>query len=114
MRAIFDDYIVKNNLTSAQDKCNVGREYFSVFGLGKMIVSGNDNGGEVRLVHSHIDEGWVKKWGNHDKPINHFACGYIAAMFGAAFDKPLNTYAVTEAASIAVGDPENKFIVKIA
>jgi predicted hydrocarbon binding protein len=112
MRAIF--VTIVNNLTSAPDKCNVGREYFSVFGLGKMIVSGNDKGGEVRLVRSHIDEGWVKKWGNHDKPINHFACGYIAAMFGAAFDKPLNTYAVKEAASIAVGDPENKFIVKIA
>jgi hypothetical protein len=114
MRAIFDDYIKNNNLSSPQDKCNVGREYFSVFGLGKMIVTGNENGGEVRLVRSHIDEGWVKKWGNSDKPINYFACGYIAAMFGAAFDKPLNTYSVTEAASIAVGDSENKFNVKIA
>jgi hypothetical protein len=114
MRAIFDDYIKNNNLTSPQDKCNVGREYFSVFGLGKMIVAGNENGGEVRLVRSHVDEGWVKKWGNNSNPINYFACGYIAAMFGAAFDKPLNSYFVTETASIAIGDPENKFNVKIA
>ncbi len=112
MRTIFDDYISNNNLTSPQDKCNVGREYFSVFGLGKMIVSGNENGGEIRLTHSHIDAGWVKKWSKHDKPINHFACGYIAAMFGAAFNKPLKTYSVTEVASIAVGDAESKFVVK--
>lgn len=114
MRTVFDDYIKKNNLTSPQDKCNVGREYFSVFGLGKMIVSGNENGGEVRLTHSHIDEGWLKKWSKHDKPINHFTCGYIAAMFGAAFNKPFKSYIVTESASIAVGDSESKFIVKTA
>jgi hypothetical protein len=114
MRAIFDDYIHNNNLTSPQDKCNVGREYFSVLGLGKMIVSGNENGGEVRLTHSHLDEGWVKKWDKHDKPVNHFTCGYIAAMFGAAFSKPLKTYTVTEVSSIAVGDAESKFIVKTA
>jgi hypothetical protein len=112
MRAVFDDYISKNGLASAQDKCNVGREYFSVFGLGKMVITGDENGGEVRLLRSHVDEGWVKKWGVHSKPINHFTCGYIAAMFAAAFNKPARSYLVTEIASIAAGDSEGKFIVK--
>jgi hypothetical protein len=112
MRAVFDDYIQKNGLTSAQDKCNVGREYYSVFGLGKMVITGDEQGGEVRLVRSHLDEGWVMKWGTTDNPVNHFTCGYVAAMFGAAFNKPLKSYTVTEAASIAVGDTEGKFIVK--
>ncbi|NMC74971.1 MAG: hypothetical protein GYA56_11555 [Geobacteraceae bacterium] len=114
MRAVFDDYIRQNGLTSAQDKCNVGREYFSVFGLGKMIITGDEQGGEVRLVRSHLDEGWIMKWGNSDRPVNHFTCGYVAAMFGAAFDKPLKSYTVTEVASIAAGDPEGKFIVKVS
>ena len=114
MRAVFDDYIRKNGLTSAQEKCNVGREYFSVFGLGKMVITGDEQGGEVRLVRSHLDEGWIMKWGNADKPVNHFTCGYVAAMFGAAFDKPLKSYTVTEAASIAAGDSEGKFIVKVS
>jgi len=112
MRAVFDDYIAKNGLTSAQDRCNVGREYFSVFGLGKMVITGDENGGEIRLLRSHVDEGWVKKWGVHNKPINHFTCGYVAAMFGAAFNKPARSYVVTEVASIAAGDSEGKFIVK--
>lgn len=112
MRAVFDDYIAKNGLTSAQDRCNVGREYFSVFGLGKMVITGDENGGEIRLLRSHVDEGWVKKWGVHNKPINHFTCGYVAAMFGAAFNKPARSYVVAEVASIAAGDSEGKFIVK--
>jgi len=112
MRTVFEDYIDKNGLTSAQDRCNVGREYYSAFGLGKMVITGDENGGEVRLVRSHVDEGWVKKWGVHSKPINHFTCGYVAAMFAAAFKKPSKSYVVTEVASIAAGDSEGKFIVK--
>lgn len=114
MRAVFDDYIQKNGLTSAQERCNVGREYYSVFGLGKMVITGDENGGEVRLLRSHLDEGWLKKWGSYTKPINHFTCGYVAAMFAAAFKKPSKSYTVTEAASIAAGDTEGKFIVKTA
>lgn len=112
MRVVFDDYIQKNDLTSAQDRCNVGREYFSVFGLGKMLITGDENGGEVRLLRSHVDEGWVMKWGAHSKPINHFACGYIAAMFAAAFKKPARSYQVVEEAAIAAGEAEGKFCVK--
>ena len=114
MRTIFDDYIQKNGLTSPMDKCNVGREYYSVFGLGKMVVSGSESGGEVRLVHSHIDEGWISKWGPHGKPINHFTCGYIAAVFATAFSKPARSYTVTEAVSMACGESEGKFIVKLS
>ena len=114
MRTIFDDYILKNGLTSPMDKCNIGREYYSVFGLGKMVVSGSESGGEVRLLHSHIDQGWVTKWGPHNKPINHFTCGYIAAVFAAAFNKPARSYTVEEAVSMAGGETEGKFIVKLS
>jgi len=112
MRAVFEDYIEKNGLASAQDRCNVGREYYSAFGLGKMVITGDEHGGEVRLIRSHVDEGWVQKWGVHGSPINHFTCGYVAAMFAAAFKKPSKSYVVTEVASIATGDSEGRFIVK--
>ena len=114
MRAVFDDYIQKNGLSSPMDKCNVGREYYSVFGLGKLVVTGSENGGEVRLVHSHIDEGWVMKWGSYNKPINHFTCGFIAAVFGAAFNKPARSYTVTKTASMTSNKSEGKFLVKLS
>ncbi len=112
MRAVIDDYIRKNGVATAQDRCNVGREYFSVFGLGKMVVTGDEQGGEVKLLRSHLDEGWVMKWGNHDKPVNYLARGFIAAMFAAAFNKPQKSYTVTEVESIVTGAPESTFIVK--
>jgi hypothetical protein len=56
MWAIFNDYIRQNGLTSPLDRCNVGREIFSTFGLGKMVAAGSESGGEVRLLRSHVDE----------------------------------------------------------
>ncbi len=113
MKGIFDDYAQKNDLNSPLERCNVGREYYSVFGLGKMVVTGSESGGEVRLIRSHIDEGWVRKWGASDRPVNHFTCGYIAAIFAVAFNKPAKSYTVTEMASMAAGETEGKFIVKL-
>jgi hypothetical protein len=114
MRPLFDEYFQKHSLTTTQEKGAVGTDCYSAYGLGKIILSGNETGGEVRLVSSHIDEGWIRKWGNHDKPVNYFTRGFIAAMFGATFSKPLKSYVVTEETSIATGNQEGLFKVTLA
>lgn len=114
MWAVFNDYVQKNGLTSPLQRCSVGREYYSVYGLGKLKVGGTESGGEVCLIRSHIDEGWIKKWGRHTKPINHFTCGFIAAMFAVAFNKPVKSYTVTETESMAVTGAEGTFIVTLS
>jgi len=77
-----------------------------------MELSGSAAGGEAKLLHSHVDEGWIRKWGKHDKFINHFTCGYCAAVFAAAFDKPARSYQVSEQTSIVVGDDVSILAVK--
>jgi len=114
MWVVFNDYVRKNGLTSPLQRCNVGREYYSVYGLGKMKVGGTESGGEVCLVRSHVDEGWIKKWGADTKPINHFTCGYIAAMFAVAFNKPVGSYTVNETESMAVNGSEGAFMVTLS
>lgn len=113
MLPIFNDYIAQNGLTTPLQKINVGKEYYSVYGLGKIKVGGTEEGGEVCLVGSHVDEGWIRKWGHSAKPINHFTCGYIAAMFSAAFGKPAKSYTVTETAGMAVKGAESTFTVTL-
>jgi len=80
-------------------------------GLGKLEINGTDKGGTARIVRSHVDEGWIKKWGKHSSPINHVACGYVAALFAATFGRPKRNYLVTETASMAMGEPEGKLSV---
>jgi predicted hydrocarbon binding protein len=111
IRPFLDDYIQQHGIASVEDKLSVGCEYYKVMGMGKMTAEGGDTGGTVRLSKSHVDQGWIKKWGPHDKCINHFTAGYIAAMFGAAFGKPARSYNVTETAAIVKGDSESVFRV---
>ncbi len=111
MRPLFDDYIAKNAVTDAAARLNVGAEYYPVMGMGLMQVNGDANGGTVVLTRSHVDAGWIKKWGKQDKPVNYFTCGYIAAMFAAAFNKPARSYEVVETASIVKGDEQSRFTV---
>jgi hypothetical protein len=114
MRPIFEDYYREHGVTVPEDRLAVGAEYFKVMGLGLMEVQGTADGGEVKLPHSHVDEGWVTKWTVHDKPINHFGCGYVAALFAATFDKPARSFEVSETASIVMGAPESVLVVKPA
>lgn len=112
VRPMFDDYIKKNSLSSPDDKLNVGKEYYKIMGMGLMEVSGSEQEGNVELKRSHVDQGWQKKWGNADRPLNYWTRGFIAAMFAAAFDKPPRSYEVEEVASIVKGDKASKFTVK--
>lgn len=114
MWVVLDDYVRKNGESTPLQRCNVGREYYSVYGLGKMKVAGTESGGEVCLIRSHIDEGWIRKWGAHSKPINHFTCGYIAALFAVTFNKPAKSYRVIETESMAVTGTEATFIVTLS
>lgn len=111
MRVIFEDFFQKNDINAAEDKGSICTEYFSTFGLGKMTISGNDQNGEVQLSRSHIDEGWLMKWGEYHKPINHFTRGYVAAIFAAIFDRPPRSFTVTETAGMVTGESHSVFAV---
>lgn len=112
IRPVLESYVKEHGITASADRLQVGCEYFSFMGLGTMSASGSATGGEVQLPHSHVDEGWVKKWSKHDKPINHFTRGFVAAMFAVAFDKPARSFEVAETASIVMGAPQSVLSVK--
>ncbi len=109
VRPMFDSYIKQHTITDPAARLQIGCEYYSAMGLGKMTASGEAKGGEVRLPHSHVDEGWVKKFGVSPAPVNHFTAGYAAALFAAAFDKTPRSYRVKEMQSIAMGDSVTVF-----
>ncbi|MEE9912943.1 MAG: hypothetical protein K4571_14610 [Deltaproteobacteria bacterium] len=112
VRPMIDDYCAKNNIASFEDKLDVGRQYYSVMGMGMMDVTGDKYQGKATLTRSHVDQGWAKKWGNHDAPVNHWTRGYLAAMFAAAAGKAPRSYEVVEESSIVMGQPTSTFTVK--
>jgi hypothetical protein len=115
IRPLLDDYFAKNGVTDVAAKLQVGADFYSHFGLGKMTVTDSGDGaGEAILTHSHVDEGWTQKYDKSDHPLNYFTCGFLSAMFAAANDKPARSIAVTEEESMATGAAQGRFVAKQA
>jgi hypothetical protein len=115
IRPLLDEYFSKESITDVEQRLQVGAELYAFLGMGKMTVAGGaDGAGEVTLHRSHVDEGWVQKFGQADHPLNHFTCGYLAAVFGAAHGKPARSFKVSEEESMAAGAPQGRFAVQAA
>ena len=105
-------YYQEHAVTDVADRIAIAEQCYTAAGLGKMHVTcAGAESGEVDLLHSHVDEGWIKKWGQRDKPVNFITSGYVAALFSAVFDQPVRTYVVNEIASLVSGAERSKFTV---
>ena len=110
---IFEDYFDYGEVDDIEDRVTIVEDCYSgIMGMGKLKISClGELSGEVILEYSHLDEGWLKKWGKYDKPVNYMTAGYIAAAFAAILEKPMRSFKVVEIKSIAMGDPISKFKV---
>jgi hypothetical protein len=109
---ILAGYFDKHNLTSIEERIDIAYQYYAAVGLGKMQVKYlGENSGEVELLASHVDSGWIKKWGEYDKPVNYIGAGYITAMFSAVLGEPKNTFKANEVQSIVMGAETSLFNV---
>ncbi len=101
---VLTNYYDINGVSDIKERIWAAERYFSECGLGKIKVKyAGYNAGEVEFEHSHVDEGWVKKWGIFDKPVNHIGCGYVTALMSAVFDRPKRSYIAKEKQSIVRG-----------
>lgn len=101
---MFTDYFHKNNICSKGDRFKICEEYFVFMGLGRFRLEfAGKVSGKVVLETSHVDQGWLKKWGKNHEPVNYISAGFIAAMFAAVYDLPEKSYTVKESQSIACG-----------
>jgi hypothetical protein len=108
------DYYRQHHVTDPWLRLELAAQYYAAAGMGKMhFLSAGPDSGEVELSHSHVDEGWLKKWGKHPRPVNHFTRGYIAACFATAFDKPARSMQVTEVSGIVTGAERSRFVVVV-
>lgn len=105
-------YYEKNTVQTIAEKITIAEQYYAATGLGQMqVICAGMESGEVNLLHSHVDEGWIKKWGKRDQPVNFITAGYIAGMFNALFGCAPRTYHVVESESIVSGAEQSKFEV---
>jgi predicted hydrocarbon binding protein len=99
------------DIKDREKKKNLAEEHFRLAGLGRVSITLTGNGGTARMNHSHMDEGWISKWGRHDEPVNFIGQGYLAAAFALIFEKRLRSFSVRETESIVSGNSYSSFTI---
>lgn len=107
---VFQEYFKENKIQTLEDKVSVIEQYFSFLGLGKIKFFIKEQKAEI--TKSHIDEGWLIKWGLNDQPVNIIGQGFIAAAFSAATESSIDTVFVTEVESIVCGSKSSIFMIQ--
>jgi hypothetical protein len=108
------DYYSKQLVQDVNTRREIAEEYWRTMGMGliRILTSGSSKG-TATMEYSHIDEGWIKKFGGYQKPVNFFTCGFLAGAFEAMYDKPFGSYTVEETASLVKGDAVSRFEIEL-
>jgi hypothetical protein len=110
--ASLSNYFSAHGIESAEHRVSLACQHYGAVGLGKMeVVFIGADSGEVRLQSSHLDAGWIKKWGPYNKPVNHLTRGFIEGMFAAILSLPSGAFKAREVKSIVMGAPESVFTI---
>ncbi len=111
-KGFLSGYYREQGISDTNERIDLAEQTYAAAGLGRMRVTcAGPESGEVTLEHSHVDEGWIKKWGKAEVPVNFIGAGFIAALFEAVFDRPVRSYTVLETQSIVCGASCSRFTV---
>jgi len=102
-------YFTEHKLSDLATRLSVAEQYCVFLGLGTLQLRLEQASGTAEMTHSHVDEGWLKKWGRRDRPVNFLGQGFIAGACAAASGAPRGSYAVTETESIVSGAKVSRF-----
>jgi len=102
---VLSDYFKENETPNFFDRLTIGCQLFGLMGLGSVTFRyAGENSADLILTRSHVDKGWIRKWGKSDQPVNFIGAGAIAGMLACIFNKPAGTYLVRETKSLAMGE----------
>jgi hypothetical protein len=107
---VLSRYYTQKKIESIEDKIAVAQQYWQASGMGLLKFTGVGKYEVMaEMEYSHIDEGWLKKWGAADKPVNLITAGFVAACAALVNGKPPRTFEAKETKSLARGDEISAF-----
>ncbi len=94
------------------ERVETAQQYHASMGLGQLRIDCAGLAmGEATLLHSHADEGWLRRFGKRETPINYITQGFLAAFFSATHGLPPRSYEVAEIKSIVTGSSASEFLI---
>lgn len=110
-RPVLADCWRRQGAELAADRIALAEQYYALAGLGKLrVVAAGPDLGRAELDHSHLDAGWIKKWGSREQPVNHVTRGYLAALYAALNGTPPRSWRVSEVRSLVAGAGSSLFV----
>jgi hypothetical protein len=107
---VLKDYFAKHHLTVFADQISIAEQYWQTVGMGKLqFVEVGKYTVRAEMLHSHVDQGWLIKWGVKNQPVNFITSGFVAAVAALVSDRPTKSYAVKELKSLVSGDNKSVF-----
>ena len=107
---ILNKYFAENNITETKNRVEIATQYYSAMGLGVLEVDFiGDFSATIISKNSHVEQGWIKKWGKFDKSINFIGCGYVSAMLSAILGETTCKFETFETQSIVKGSEKTIF-----
>lgn len=103
-------YYEQKGIEDLADRITVAEQYWQAVGMGLIRFQGV---GKYELVaemeYSHVDEGWLKKWGSRSEPVNFMTSGFVAAVACLLSGRPPRSFGVKETSSLVSGDAVSTF-----
>ena len=107
---VLTDYFKTNGVESLEEKIALTEEYWKVVGMGLLkFTAVGKYAVSAEMEYSHIDEGWLKKWGGREAPVNFITSGFISAASSIFNNKPVKSFDTKELKSLVCGDEISQF-----
>jgi hypothetical protein len=107
---VLKDYFIKHHHTLIADQIDIAEQYWQTVGMGKLqFLEVGKYTVRAEMPSSHVDQGWLVKWGVKNQPVNFITSGFVAAVAALVNDRPTKSYAVKELKSLVSGDDKSVF-----
>jgi hypothetical protein len=107
---ILKNYFVNYNVDKLEERVKIAEELWRTSGMGLLqFIHIGDFSASAEMTHSHIDEGWIKKWNKREKPVNFITQAYLAASLAAINNEQMKSYEALELQSIVSGAEKSIF-----
>ncbi len=107
---VLTDYFTKHHHTTIADQIDIAEQYWQTVGMGKLhFLEVGKYTVRADMPSSHVDQGWLVKWGVKQQPINFITAGFVTAVAALVNHRPPRSYAVRELKSLVSGDEKSVF-----
>ncbi|MBU2550608.1 MAG: hypothetical protein KKB20_19525 [Proteobacteria bacterium] len=107
---VLKKYFELKGIIALEEMICLAEQYWSVVGMGLIrFISVGRYAVIAEMEYSHVDEGWLKKWGGREEPVNFITSGFVSASAALFNGRPAKTFQTKETKALVCGDETSLF-----